>query len=370
MTAVAAPPASRRLGVRLLRSPVVDLLLGPHGVDRYLELVRPAATVSEARAEVIDVRHQTPRSTTLRLRPNSAWAGFRAGQFVRVGFEIDGVRRTRTYSPANSEHNGRGHLELTLTTHPEGLVSRYVREGLGPGAVVHLGSAGGEFVLPGTRPERLALISGGSGITPVMAMLRSLCDEGHQGDILFLHYARERHDRLYETEVRELAHRHPNLTVVYRSTRGPDAEPRLTPASLAADFGVTGDAWGAVCGPPSLLDAARKAWGELGADGDQLLAETFTPPALVLSGQQAEGTLRFLRSRSETPIAAGTLLEQAEAAGLNPAFGCRMGICHTCTCRKAAGAVRNLRTGEVSTEDDEDIQLCVSAPAGNVALEL
>jgi ferredoxin-NADP reductase len=201
-------------------------------------------------------------------------------------------------------------------------------------------------------------------------MLRSLCDEGHEGDILFLHYARERHDRLYETEVRELARRHPNLTVGYRSTRGPDADARLTPASLAADFGVTGDAWGAVCGPPSLLDAARAAWGELGADGDRLLAETFTPPALVSPGRQAEGTLRFLRSRSETPIAAGTLLEQAEAAGLNPAFGCRMGICHTCTCRKAAGAVRNLRTGEVSTEDDEDIQLCVSAPAGNVALEL
>jgi ferredoxin-NADP reductase len=370
MTAVAAPSASRRLGVRLLRSPLVDLLLGPHGVDRYLELVRPAATVSEARAEVIEVRHQTARSATLRLRPNSAWSGFRAGQFVRVGFEIDGVRRTRTYSPACSEHDGRGHLELTLTTHPQGLVSRHVRETLQPGAVVHMGSADGEFVLPDARPERLALISGGSGITPVMAMLRTLCDEGHAGEILFLHYARERQDWLYEPEVRELARRHPNVTVIYRATRGPDAGPRLTPASLAADFGITGDTWGAVCGPSSLLEAAGTAWGELGADADRLRVETFTPPALGSPGQQAEGTLRFLRSRSEMPIAAGTLLEQAEAAGLDPAYGCRMGICHTCTCRKATGAVRNLRSGEVSTEEDEDIQLCVSVPAGNVALEL
>jgi stearoyl-CoA 9-desaturase NADPH oxidoreductase len=83
---------------RLLRSPFVDLLLGPHGVDRYLELIRPGLTVHDARAEVVDVRRQTARSVTVTVRPNRAWPGFRAGQFVRVGVEIDGVRRTRTYS--------------------------------------------------------------------------------------------------------------------------------------------------------------------------------------------------------------------------------------------------------------------------------
>jgi ferredoxin-NADP reductase len=369
MSAVAAPPASRRFGKRLLRSSLVDLLLGPHGVDRYLELVRPAATVAEARAQIIQVRRQTARSATLTLRPNSAWAGFRAGQFVRAGFEIDGVRRTRTYSPANSEHDG-DLLELTVTTHPDGLVSRHVCTALEPGAIVYLDAAQGEFVLPRERPRRLALISGGSGITPVLAMLRTLCDEGHDGEIVFLHYAREDRDWLYEAEVRELAKRHPNVTVIYRATRGSAPGPRLTPDTLAADFGLTEDAWAAVCGPASLLDAARTAWDELGADASRLRAETFTPPALASADGQAEGTISFLRSAAQAPIAAGTVLEQAEAAGLSPAFGCRMGICHTCTCRKAAGAVRNLRTGEVSSEDDEDIQLCVSVPAGNVALEL
>jgi stearoyl-CoA 9-desaturase NADPH oxidoreductase len=101
-----------------------------------------------------------------------------------------------------------------------------------------------------------------------------------------------------------------------------------------------------------------------------LLAETFTPPTLTVSGDAAEGSLRFLRSEHSAQIAAGTLLEQAEAAGLEPEFGCRMGICHTCTCRKAAGAVRNVRTGHVSDEEDEDIQLCISVPVGDVALEL
>ena len=91
---------------------------------------------------------------------------------------------------------------------------------------------------------------------------------------------------------------------------------------------------------------------------------------MLVAGDAATGTLRFLRSDRVAEVGEGTLLEQAEAAGLSPEFGCRMGICHTCTCRKAAGAVRNLRTGEVSVQENEDIQLCISAPAGDVALEL
>src|SRR5713226_1796985 len=126
-------PAARRV----LASRFVDLLLGPHGVDRYLELIRPDLTFGEARAEVVAVRRQTARSATLELRANSAWTGFEAGQFVRVGFELDGVRRTRTYSPAGSQHGDPRTLELTITEHPGGLVSPQVRADARPGAIVH-----------------------------------------------------------------------------------------------------------------------------------------------------------------------------------------------------------------------------------------
>jgi ferredoxin len=123
----------------------------------------------------------------------------------------------------------------------------------------------------------------------------------------------------------------------------------------------------AVCGPQSLIDATRGIWA---AAPDRVLAESFSPLALTVTGAAADGTLRFTRSELTASIGEGTLLEQAEAAGLSPDFGCRMGICHTCTCRKTAGAVQNIRTGEVSDEEDEDIQLCISVPAGDVALEI
>jgi ferredoxin-NADP reductase len=346
---------------RFLRSQLVDLLVGPHGIDRYLELIRPDLTVREARAEVTAVRRQTARSVTLTLRPNAAWSGFTAGQFVRVGVEIDGVRRTRTYSPASSQHGGP--LELTVTAHPEGLVSRHLHSTLVRGTVVHLGSSQGEFTLPAQRPERLVLISGGSGITPVLSMLRTLCDEGHRGDVVFIHYARTAGDWLYRREVEQLAARHPNVRAQYVATRegGAHVSRRAIRALLGDQLRDTDVA---VCGPRALIDAVNDVFGRA------VRSETFTPPTLQLNGDAAEGTLRFLRSEKTASIRPGTLLEQAEAVGLTPDFGCRMGICHTCTCRKTAGAIRNVRTGELSEEEDEDIQLCISVPAGDVALEI
>ncbi len=343
---------------RLLRSQFIDLLVGPHGIDRYLELIRPELTVRDARGRVLSVRRQTNRSVTLTVAPNSAWAGFTAGQFVRVGVEIDGVRRTRCYSPAGSQHGRGGTLELTVTTHPDGLVSRHLRSRLTPGTVVHLGPAQGDFRLPAQRPERLVLISGGSGITPVLSMLRTLCDEGYRGELLFLHYARTAADWLYREEVQRLARGHPNVTAEYVATR--EGAGRLGTETLAGWSGA--DA--AVCGPPSLIAAVHDAH-----DGP-VLAETFAAPSLTTSGAAASGLLRFLHTERSVAIGQGSLLEQAEAAGLRPDFGCRMGICHTCTCRKVAGPVRNVLTGEVSAEEHEDIQLCISVPAGDVALEI
>jgi ferredoxin-NADP reductase len=342
---------------RLLRSNLVDLLVGPHGIDRYLELIRPQMTVNDARAKVTAVRRQTARSVTLVLAPNAAWGGFRAGQFVRVGVEIDGVRRTRTYSPASDERDAH-RLELTVTVHPDGLVSRHLFDVVQPGAVVHLGDARGDFVLPTPRPERIALISGGSGITPVQSMLRTLCAEGYDGEIAFIHYARTAADWLYKREVEALAIAHPNIRVAYVATREGGSHLSATTLEGFEDA--------AVCGPPALIEAVKQLLPE-----GRVLSETFTPPSVTLAaGAAADGVLHFTRSAQTATIAQGTLLEQAEAAGLTPEFGCRMGICHTCTCRKAAGAVRNVLTGEISDEEDEDIQLCVSVPAGDVALEL
>jgi len=363
----------QRLTRRVLASKLADALTTPHGVDRYVELVRPAFSLREVRAQVVAVRRATARSVTLTLRPNDNWQGFRAGQFVRLSVEIDGVRHTRCYSPASSAHVG-DLVELTAHARPDGVVSPFLRACAQPGAVVSLSQAEGDFALPDERPEQLLLISGGSGITPVMAMLRTLCHEGHRGQIAFLHYARDEHDVAYRRQLAELAAGHANVRLLHGYTRSPgtgELDGRFARAHLQAAGIDPAQALTFACGPTGLLDAVRSTWAQDGLE-QRLHVEQFSAPApaAVPDGEHVAGSLRFARSGVEAGGTAASLLDQAEAAGLSPKSGCRMGICHTCTCRKLEGAVRDLRTGEISTAPDELIQICVNAPVGDVTLDI
>jgi len=360
---------------------LLEALAYPHGVDRYVELVRPLLVKREARAEVTAVRCQTDKSVTLTLRPNENWQGLQAGQFVNVSVEIEGVRETRPYSPAGSEHAREGALELTVSTHPEGKVSRYLRERAHPGMIVGLSEAAGEFVLPAARPRRVLLISGGSGVTPVMAMLRTLCDEDFAGEVGFLNYARSPELALYDAELKELAERHDGLRVARGFTRagatgsaaGLPLKGRFEREHLRAVMSEHDDAAVFVCGPPALIEAVRGVCAEDGLQ--EPTVETFTPllarfDALSFDQDGAEGVVSFAASGRQAANSGLPLLEQAEDAGLSPEHGCRMGICNTCSCRKRSGTVRNVISGELSSARDEQIRICVSVPVGDVALEL
>jgi len=249
-------------------------------------------------------------------------------------------------------------------------VSRYLRERARPGMIVGVTQAQGDFVLPDPRPERVLLISGGSGITPVMAMLRTLCDEGFTGELGFLNYARSRELALYEAELDQLAVRQEGLRAARGFTRGRGLPltGRFCREHLRAVISDHSRATTFVCGPPALIDSVCALWAHDGLA--QPAVETFTRPALAFDTDGAEGLVRFAASAREATNSGLPLLEQAEDAGLAPEHGCRMGICNTCSCRKTAGTVRNVLTGEISSPGDEQIRICVSTPVGDVALDI
>ncbi|OMC09473.1 ferredoxin reductase [Mycolicibacter heraklionensis] len=362
---------------RVLGSSLVDLLTGPHGVDRYTELVSPTWTQNDARARVVAVRRSTPRSVTLLLEPNDAFPGFKAGQHVNLSVDIDGRRRTRCYSPASAE--GQRLLELTIGRHESGLVSEYLYRNAEPGMVVGLDGVGGDFILPAIRPRRILLISGGSGITPVMSMLRTLQAEQYAGRVTFIHYARTREEACYHDELAAM----PRVQVLHGYTRSPEHDGSARLDGGEAKLGPShehGDLQGYfsaehlqaamphpdavyVCGPPALVAAVREQCPEA-------VSESFVPPEFDVPSEPSGGRVTFLGSTVSVVDDGRPLLEQAETAGLTPASGCRMGICHSCTCRKTGGTVRNLITGAVSSAEGEDIQICVSVPVGDVEIDL
>ena len=113
------------------------------------------------------------------------------------------------------------------------------------------------------------------------------------------------------------------------------------------------------------------AWAEDRLD-ERLHVERFVAPGppRVDPTAPAVGTVRFAKSGVEVPNSGVPLLFQAEAVGLAPNFGCRMGFCHTCACRKVEGAVRDIRSGDVSDAPDELIQICINVPVGDVTLAI
>ena len=350
---------TRSLGRRVLGSTLVDLLAGPHGIDRYTELLDPTLALGEPRARVTAVRRTTPRSVTLSLAPNAAFAAgnrLRAGQHVNLTVEIDGRRHTRCYSPANAE--GADQLELTIGRHDGGLVSTYLYEYARPGMVVGIDAPGGDFVLGDPRPRRILFVAGGSGITPIMAMLRTLQAEGYTGELAVIHYTRGADEACYRDELAAM----PSVRVLHGYTRSLGGllghfDATHLRAALPEPDAVY------VCGPPALADAVRERC-------DNVSAESFVPPNHAAAAEPSGGRVVFADSAVEATDDGRSLLAQAETAGLTPKSGCRMGICHSCTCRKTSGVVLNLITGAVSSPDAEDIQICVSVPVGDVEIAL
>ena len=353
----------------ILRSPAVVALTSPHGVDRYLEVVNPMWAVNEVRARVVRVHQETDDVTTLTLRPTSTWRGFRAGQNVLIGVEIDGARRTRCFSissaeSSSAESDGRDAFTITVRAYDEGLVSKYLANRAAPGLIVHLSQAEGEFTLPENLPDRLVMISGGSGITPVMSMLRTLVETGYDGHVTFLHYSQSPEHTIFADELAEIAEHRNNIDVTVVHTR--NGGQRFTEDQLkmiAPDYAGT-DTF--ACGPAGLIGQVQENY----KDSDRLKVEYFKTSAITVDPNDVAGNVSFATSGKQAENSGATLLEQAEALGLAPEFGCRMGICFTCTSRKTEGTVRNVVTGASSSLPDEDIQICVSTPVGNCAVAL
>ena len=358
----------RTLGSRAVRS-----LTSPHTVDHYLEQIHPLLTVDEVRGRVVEVVHETGDASTVVLRPNGAWRGFVPGQHVQFGVEVDGRRRVRVFSVSSSRENRDRTFSVSVKAHPDGYVSQFLHHELKPGTIVHLSQAEGEFVLPSVVPDRLLLLSGGSGITPVMSMIRTLRDRKHQGEVTFLHYARSRTDEMFTDELDRLAADLPGARVVRIYTRDPEPE-----AALAGRFHIdhlkhlgvdASDTLTYVCGPAGLIASVRDTYDDLGA-GSQLRAEYFKVPKVDLNAADATGTITFDASGRTADNSGATILEQAEAAGLEPAFGCRMGVCNTCAVKKLHGAARHVVSGEVQADTDQTLKICVHVPVGDVSVAL
>lgn len=344
--------------------------VSPAAFDFWAARLKPGASWDRPLARVVSRHVEARDAVTLVLQPNRHFAGFRAGQHVNVGVEVDGVLRTRSYSPSDAPRAD-GRVSITVRHVPGGKVSSQLCLHTRVGDVLELGPAFGDMTdFDGPR----LFCAAGSGITPLMSLLRAAAQSGTALDLDLVYWARRRTDLCFVDELREIARRVSGVRVHVVLTREADlqaGEHAGRPSAELLDRLVPDHARRIVsaCGPAGFVDALE-ALLESRCAGFH--AERFTPPAPIAPAD-VTGTVRveLARSGRTLELAAGTsLLEALEAQGLEPAYGCRMGLCNTCACGKREGATQNLVTGALDREPRSALRLCVNRAASDLILDL
>jgi ferredoxin-NADP reductase len=354
-------------GLRRRLWSVAEAMASPREPADYLDMIHPLRRGADLRARVVEVRPETADAVTVVLRPGAAWRGHRPGQYVRIGLDVDGVRLWRSYSltsapDATGPHAGL--LSITAKAVPDGLVSLHLAQELRPGQLVHLDQALGDFVLPDPAPAKTLFITGGSGITPVMGMLRAGLDR--LDDVVLVHSESSADDVIFGAELRALGDRG-RLRLVEQHT---DTHGRLDADALVALVPDLAERETWACGPAGLLDEVEKKWADLGL-ADRLHTERFKT-ALVEPGEG--GVVRYGELGPTVEVDGGTsLLDAGEEAGVLMPSGCRIGVCFSCVLPLREGIVRDLRSGDLTSAAPGDgvvVQTCVSAAAGACHLDI
>lgn len=343
--------------------------------DDYLKLANPLWSARELRGRVVEVRRETEDSATLVIKPGWGFSfDYQPGQYVGIGLLVDGRWRWRSYSltstpvkarPAGPAISGFGRtITITVKAMPEGFLSTHLVGGVAPGTIVRLAAPQGNFVMPDPAPAKVLFITAGSGITPVMSMLRTLNRRDQITDVVHLHSAPTESDILFAAELSDLQRDHNGYRLRSRATR---TEGRLDLSRLDDEVSDWRERQTWACGPEGMLDAAERAWSAASL-ADHLHLERFAVSKAAPHGQG--GTVEFARSGKTTTVDAATpLMAAGEDAGVQMPFGCRMGICQSCVVGLLGGHVRDLRTG-AEHEPGSRIQTCISAASGDCVLDV
>lgn len=252
---------------------MLEMVTTPLLPSDYLDLVSPMRAGADLRGRIEAVHPETGDAATIVIRPGRGWRGHTAGQYMRIGVDVDGVRLWRAYSITSPTDRQDGRVTITVKAIPDGKVSNHLVRRAKPGTLIQLDQATGDFVLPRAKPAKVLYLTAGSGITPVMGMLR----DTEFDDVVMVHCAPQPQDVIFRNELHDLvADKKLRLTEVHTDTDGKLDIARLE--ELVPDWAER-ETW--ACGPAGLLDAAEEHWSEHGVQ-ERLHTERFRPGIVVM----------------------------------------------------------------------------------------
>ena len=329
--------------------------------------------------QLVRTERQTHDSVSLRFRITGAQAfRGRPGQFFTFDWLLDGQKLARSYSISSSPTQT-GFVEIAVKKQPEGRVSSFLNERASIGLTVEARGPLGRFRFQENEHKNIALLAGGSGITPLISILRYIDDVCLDTRATLFYSVRTERDIIFEGELERLKTHLPNFRLVVILTK-PDAgwsgpAGHLRSELISSYLGEVSNHTFFLCGPEGCMNHATELLKSLGVDGQRILQERFggkTAGASVAADAQPQGLAEFARSNTTAVFFEGqSLLEVAEKNGINIPFSCRQGQCGTCATRLIKGEI------QMDNEDGLDPALkaqgyvltCVARAKGDVRLD-
>ena len=309
------------------------------------------------------------------------------GQFITLELEINGQKINRCYT-LSSTPTRPDTVSITVKRVPGGAVSNWLHDHLRVGMALGVMGPSGHFTCFPTAARQYLLMSGGSGITPLMSMARALHDLGSDADVVFVHCARTPADVLFAEELALMARNMPNFRVAivceqhtpgssYAGHLGRMDAARL--AHIAPDFMQRAVY---TCGPAPFMGAVRTLLERAGFDMARYSQESFSFEETVAPTPNAEapatpsGTAVHtitLKKTAQTFTCSEdqTILQAATAAGVRLPSSCSSGACGTCKSMRLSGNVQMQHAGGIrQREIDQGWMLpCCSKPLSDVSLD-
>ncbi len=325
--------------------------------DDYSAVLNPLWSTRELRGRIEEVRRH---GDVVLLDITPGWGvptDFQPGQYIGIGVEIAGRYIWRSYSLTNAPNSNQGRFSIAVKAVEKGKLSNHLIGSASPGTAIRIAAPAGDFYLPHPVPEKIAFITAGTGITPVISMLRGMQErkEFASSDVVLHHSVRSRDDHVFGEVLEQFAQ---DIRIIIRETstegraKAEDLE-QLVPDLRQREIFA--------CGPAEMLDH----WHQWAGEDVALHSERFS---LQRTSDAEGGRIEFSNGSQHTAASGTTVLEAGEAAGVPMPFGCRMGICHTCVRQLEEGEVIDLVSGETH-ESGERVRTCVSVPKGDIRIQ-
>ncbi|TMV16800.1 hybrid-cluster NAD(P)-dependent oxidoreductase [Rhizobium sp. RM] len=336
--------------------------------------------------ECVSVTPETPDVMTFLFRSEDEnWFRYLPGQFVTLELPVGSEPLFRTYTLSSSPSRPYS-LSVTVKAQANSIGTRWMFENLRPGMKIRALGPLGDFSYVRHPGEKYLFVSAGSGVTPMMSMVRDMSDRAPQSDIAFINCSRSPSDIVFRHELEYLARFMPKLSLgfivegcgrtdLWSGLKGMIDKAKI--ALLAPDFM---DRTVFCCGPEPFMAAVRSMLEASGFDMSRYHQESFAPAAPVFVGEsavidadgEAMASVGFTLSGKEAPCQPGqTILMTARAAGVRIGAACESGICGTCRVLKLSGEVEMSHNGGILDEEIEEgyILACCSRPLTDVKVE-